>query len=196
MKELLEEGDADPWVRDICQIEEEIRVPIVDLSLKEVSKRIAKAAAEYVIKAREQHESVGAMPVPEAWFRLPMHVDDSWSSRIINQCRSGNLLLGNRAKNRLGEQYKYCPWCEETGRIQRLSEVHVILECGANSSLRRRLSILAFVVCVKQRQAGLSNLRILREYLGQDGAMVGVLKQRGRAISSMVECWFQEVAAI
>ena len=57
----------------------------------------------------------------------------------------GNVLLGNRFKNRYGRRYNYCPHCEAVcGKRVTLRESHVLFNCPAVACQRRSLGLSAF----------------------------------------------------
>ena len=116
---------------------------------------------------------------------IPYHINDSRRSKIINMARSGNLQLGNRMRNKYGNQWKLCPVCSANGPDVRLNEAHVILECPAVKEERRKAGIVNYI----QQYPGKANKYILRLYLGQDGC--GRLKLLNRAcdIHTIVERW-------
>lgn len=130
------------------------------------------------------------MPQPRVWFRLQGHVNDTKASMTLNQTRAGNLKLGNRMKNAYGMQGKNCPWCARQGTNAVLNEAHVIMACQAVSRLRDYHGISDYVrgsMSTRPTPMG----RILRNYLGQDGADSKTILKRGYAIHKLTTSWFK-----
>ena len=185
LKETMENPDEDEWARDIKEIEEAIETNIPDLSLKQLREKINDVAIGDVLDAKREHSSLQSQPQPREWFKLQDHVNDSRRSKIINMARSGNLQLGNRMKNKYGNQWKTCPVCCANGPDVRLNEAHVILECPATNEERRKAGLVSYI----QQYPGKASKYIMRRYLGQDGC--GRLKLLNRAcdIHTIAERW-------
>ena len=185
LKETMENPDEDEWARDIKEIEEAIETNIPDLSLKQLREKINDVAIGDVLDAKREHSSLQSQPQPREWFKLQDHVNDSRRSKIINMARSGNLQLGNRMKNKYGNQWKTCPVCCANGPDVRLNEAHVILECPATNEERRKAGLVSYI----QQYPGKASKYIMRRYLGQDGR--GRLKLLNRAcdIHTIAERW-------
>ena len=116
VQEMLDETDEDLWIKDIREIEGGIGEPIKGMKIRGLKKAILEVAALDVLEAKQAHPSLNSMPQPGSWFRLQSHVNDSMDSKTLNQIRTGKAQLGNRMKNRLGKQWKLCPWCGVCGR--------------------------------------------------------------------------------
>ena len=113
-------------------------------------------------------------------------------SKTLNQIRAGNAQLGNRMKNRLGKQWKLCPWCSVRGRNISLRESHVIFMCGANIVERHVEGVDKYLE--DKLRSGESELYlILREYLGQGGASNYTLMGRAMSLRRLVDAWFSRV---
>ena len=165
VQEMLDVTDEDPWIKDIREIEVAIGEPIQGMTIRGLKKAILEVAASDVLEAKQAHPSMSSMPQPVSWFRLQSHVNDSMESKTLNQIRAGNAQLGNRMKNRLGKQWKLCPWCGVCGRNYSLRESHVILLCGANR-VERQVEGVAKYLEDKMRSGVSEPYLILREYLG------------------------------
>ena len=188
MGELAETGRADAWMAEIINIEELLGATIPSFTLRQLRKTLEIKAAMFVLKVKQQHESTRAMPQPRVWFKLQEHVDDSLGSMTLNQARGGNLKLGNRMPSKEGKQWKVCPFCEPLGITARLSEAHVILQCEATKQMRDRLRISSYIQERRQQEL-MTEIKVLRDYLGQDGACVAELRTRGWNIYKLTKHW-------
>ena len=162
------------------------------MTIRGLKKAILEVAASDVLEAKQAHPSLNSMPQPGSWFRLQSHVIDSMDSMTLNQIRAGNAQLGNRMTNRLGKQWKLCPWCGVRGRNFSLRESHVIFMCGANRVERHVVGVDKYLE--DKLRSGVSDLYlILREYLGQDGVSNNMLMGRAMSLRQLVDAWFSRV---
>ena len=144
IEELINQGEEDDWMKEILEIEKSISEKIPNLDLKQLKQAISDAAVRFALEEKQEHRSLQARPQPGKWFTLQRHVDDSRDSKILCMARSGNMMLGNRMKNKFGKQWKKCPWCEQQGVTEQLGEAHVILDCPVVEQDRDRLDINKF----------------------------------------------------
>ena len=189
IKELFTCRD-DPWAEDILNLENEIGISIANSTLKEVHKQITHAAALFVLDNKRECSSLNLMPQPQAWFTLPGHVNDSWQSKAMSVTRAGNAKLGNRMQNIHGKQWKDCPWCMRNGCKMRLSETHVLLSCKASWRVRKQQGVSNYRE-EKFRAGILDQHKILRNYLGDDGATSSELLSRGASLQLILQHWLE-----
>ena len=104
-------------------------------------------------------------------------------------------MLGNRGPNKNGEILKWCPICQREGKRKKTNEVHVIMECKGTRQERKRTRINEYIRWANKARIT-SEPRILRDYLGGDGAKTKVLKQRGMRIQWIITRWLQKTAVI
>ena len=114
-----------------------------------------------------------------------------WESCALPTCLYG-VQLGNRMKNRLGKQWKKCPWCGVLGMNISLRESHVIFMCGVNKG-ERQVEGLDKYLEEKVRARLAEPYLILREYLGQDGVSNNMLMGRAMSLRRLVDMWFSRV---
>ena len=93
-------------VRNNCH-QKHLGATIPSFTLRQLRKQLGIKAALFVLEAKQQHESIQAMPQPRVWFMLQEHVDDSRVIMALNQARCGNLKLGNRMSNKEDKQLKF-----------------------------------------------------------------------------------------
>ena len=102
--------------------------------------------------------------------------------------RGGNAQLRNHYKNRYGEEHVWCPFCLLNGTRVRLAESHVILACPMIARERCRLKITSYAA-IARRKGWITNLSILKAYLGGDGASKMKLLDRGRKMAVLLDAW-------
>ena len=141
------------------------------MSLSQLSKKINDVAIEAVLDAKQGLHSLQSQPQPREWFKLAEHVNDCRRSKIISMARSANLQLGNRMRNKYGNQWKTCPICSTNGRYVKLNEPYILLECP-----------------VTKWPPSTS----LDHYLGQDGCNRMELLKRARSIHLLAEKWMDQ----
>ena len=188
LRMVLESPAEDEWARDIKEIEDAIRSNIPELKLSQLRKKVNDVAIEAILDAKQGLQSLQSQPQPREWFKLPEHVNDSRRSKIISMARSGNLQLGNRMRNKYGNQWKTCPSCSTNGRYVKLNEPHVLLECPLISIERNDCGIAEY----EEKYPGMATKYILRRYLGQDGCSRTELLKRARNIHLMAENWMDK----
>ena len=101
--------------------------------------------------------------------------------------RSGNLQLGNRMRNKYGNQWTTCPLCSTNSRYVKLNEPHVLLECPVTTIERKNCGIGEY----EEKYQGISIKYILRRYLGQDGCSRMELFKLARNIHLIAEKWME-----
>ena len=183
LRVVMENPEEDEWARDNKEIEDAIKSNIPDLSLSQLRKKVINVAVETVQEAKQGLQSLQSQPQPREWFKLPEHVNDCRQSKIINMARSGNLQLGNRMRNKYGNQWKTCPICSTNSRYVKLNEPHVLLECPVTTIERKNCGIGEY----EEKYQGISTKYIFRRYLGQDGCSRMKLLKRARNIHLIAE---------
>ena len=189
LRELIDgEGQDDPWLVDVRKIEDELQESIPKMTKSGLKRKLDNIAIDFVLSVKRDHQSVCSMPQPEKWFKIQPHITDGEISRYLNFGRAGNLGLGNRMKNRNGEQFKMCPWCKQRGVNVRLNESHVFLICPGVRDIGTSLEIIN--QCPEQFWKGLMLPHVaLKLFLGEDGSSPVVLRKRAIAIRRMVSGW-------
>ena len=113
------------------------------------------------------------------------YIDGSPESRIICQFRLGRGQLKNRDSSGLIK----CTLCPSAN--VELTEAHVIMSCRALTELRQDCGILNW--CLKNDLNGKSDDEKLRLYLGEDGIIGCLLKERGKKLLKMRDKYLSEV---
>ena len=196
LQEILEQDQENPWVQNLSEIENAINSSVATITKKQLHDKVVDAAVLFVLEKKIEHGSMQCMPQAKPWFKLQYHVNDSWFSKILNRTRTGNMELGNRMKNRLGKQWKKCPWCAAKNMQVKLSEAHVIIVCKAVRQQRGKEQIQKFVDTYRRKNNNAPPHLVLREYLGGDRSDVSVLSERAKSIFRIVETWFLVVERI
>ena len=196
LQEILEQDQENPWVQNLTEIENAINSSVATITKKQLHDKVVDAAVLFVLEKKIEHGSMHCMPQAKPWFKLQYHVNDSWFSKILNRTRTGNMELGNRMKNRLGKQWKKCPWCAAKNMQVKLSEAHVIIVCKAVRQQRGKEQIQKFVDTYRRKNNNAPPHLVLREYLGGDRSDVSVLSERAKSIFRMIETWFLVVEPI
>ena len=109
--------------------------------------------------------------------------------------RGGNAQLRNHYKNRYGEEHVWCPLCLLNGTRVRLAESHVILACPMVDRERCRLKITSYAA-IARRKGWITNLIILKAYLGGDGASKIKLLDRGRKMAELLDAWLSALEGL
>ena len=187
LRHLLE-SPGDPWVKAWMNIQSDIGI-IADFERKQLLvKAMSDRAVKFVIRVLRTHSSMDTLPQPWSWFKLQPYVTDSKASKTLSMVRGGNAQLGNRYKNRYGEVHVWCPLCLLNGTRVRLAESHVILSCPTVARERCRLKITSYAA-IARRKGWITNVSILKAYLGGDGTPKTKLLDRGRKMAVLLDAW-------
>ena len=193
LQEVLKAGTQDIWGTWVINQVIKAGISLENMTLMEVRGRIKHMAMLHVLDVKREHSTMAVVPQPQVWFKLQRHVNDSLWSKVINCARGGNMGLENRMKNRLDEQYKTCPLCEDKGIIRRLKEAHVLFGCSVTGFIRRNAGIPLFVRKHISKDSPKAATLLLRLYLGGDHCDQEEIMGRAKALSKVVEEWFSAV---
>ena len=81
------------------------------------------------------------------------------------------------------------------GKRKKTNEAHVVVECSGTEIERATTGINKYIRWAKRVRIS-SESRILKSYLGGDGAKKSVLKQRGMKIQWIITKWLQKTAVM
>ena len=137
-------------------------------------------------KWMECAKSLCALPPKEYdWFKLGTNVNDGLASKTLNEFKLGNSGLGNRAPTKLGDRAKLCPFCRNVGKMCIINETHVVVDCIMTKIPGGRIDKLT----KKYERIKHSNVRILRNILGMDGADAAEMKERAIELALIRDKW-------
>ena len=190
---VMRSGD-DPWGVSVTRIGSIGAGQGLFVRRKAAAKRVLREDSIKNVRALKlEHTSLVCMPDPRVWFQLQDHVTDDSLSKLLNMVRVGDVGLGNRRPNDLGYSYKLCPVCLDQEEMFLLCEAHVLLACQATDFVRRSSGLLAYSESMRQGGIVAQN-KILKAYLGGDGAGAAVLLKRAKTMRQGFDSWFQQVA--
>ena len=106
------------------------------------------------------------------------YIDGSAEARIISQFRLGQGQLDNRE----GSTLIKCTLCQQNTQV---TEAHIIMSCTSLTELRKECGLMDW--CQRNNLLNATEDKKLRLYLGDDGIIGSLLKERGKVLIKMRE---------